>query len=200
MATDQGIALLPSTLTSILGACAKGARWREALDILQRHRPVFREAFSSSPVPGTEEEVRVPGGPVGETGGRGEDNVVCAYTLAMVACRAANRQSEGLRVIAMLGEDGGVGDEAFFRAALKCCARAGEGVTRVREREGEGEGGECGAAVADRVLEGMAARGVRCRVEGFTDVAQVRPFAWSEFGDLWERLCRRSSVRRTDVS
>ncbi|CAM9709569.1 unnamed protein product, partial [Scytosiphon promiscuus] len=130
MATEEGVALLPSTLTSILGACAKGARWREALDILSRHRPVFRQAFSSS-LPTPESGGRVPpsvaGGPAegnsaAERRARGEENVVCAYTLAMVACRAADRHSEGLQVLAMLEEDGGLGDEAFFRAALKCCA------------------------------------------------------------------------------
>lgn len=172
MATEQGVALLPSTLTSLLGACAKGARWREALDILDRHRPVLRKAISSSsPTPDSDGRV---GGSVGERReGRGEENVVCAYTLAMVACRAANRHSEGLQVLAMLEEDGGVGDEAFFRAALKCCAKAGG--AGARRREGDETGGEGGGAVADRVLEGMAAQGVRCGVEGFTDVAQVRP-------------------------
>lgn len=65
--------------------------------------------------------------------------------------------------MAMLEEDGGGrGDVALFRVALKCCARAGDL-----------EGGLDGAAVADRVLEGMSAQGFVCGVEGLTDVAQV---------------------------
>lgn len=106
-----------------------------------------------------------------------------AYTLAMVACRSAGRHAEGLEVLSMLEEDGGGSrreDESFFRVALKCCAKApaaGSG----RRRRGEGGGGEGsdgggGAAVADEVLEGMSAQGIPCRVEGFTDVAQVRVF------------------------
>lgn len=74
----------------------------------------------------------------------------------------------------MLEEDGGGrGDVALFRVALKCCARAGAL-----------EGGLDGAAVADRVLEGMSAQGFVCGVEGFTDVAQVRlrPGGWRRGG------------------
>lgn len=157
VAAEQGIALAPSTLTSILGACTKQARWREALELLEGTRPVLQQAFSSPLSTGA--------GVVAGAERTGDGNVLAAYTLAMVACRRSGRHAEGLRVLEMLEEDGGLGDEAFFRAALKCCAKAG----------GVGERGECGgAAVADKVLEGMSAQGIRCGVKGFTDIAQVR--------------------------
>ncbi|CAM9411901.1 unnamed protein product [Ectocarpus sp. 6 AP-2014] len=180
VAAEQGIALAPTTLTSILGACAKQARWREALGLLQGTRPVLQQGFSSLPL-------STGAGVVAGTGRRGEGNVVAAYTLAMVACRRSGRHSEGLRVLEMLEEDGGVGDEAFFRVALKCCAKAG----------GVGERGECsGAAVADRVLEGMSAQGIRCGVEGFTDIAQAYGLAgrWEDALALLPRAAALAAV------
>lgn len=41
MAAADGVVLSPSTLTSIIGACAKGGRWEEALDVLQTARPLL---------------------------------------------------------------------------------------------------------------------------------------------------------------
>lgn len=190
MAADEGVSLSPSTLTGVLGACAKRSRWREALDLLQQARPVLRRSLSSSSsLPsgkcerekskskgsGEEEEEKDEDGrggagderPLARKKKRLEGSVVAAYTLAMVACRGAGRHTEGLRVLSMLEEDGGSGDEAFFRVALKCCAKA------EAEGGGVGEGNGSGATVADRVLGDMSAQGIQCRVEGFTDVAQV---------------------------
>ncbi|CAM9447310.1 unnamed protein product, partial [Ectocarpus sp. 13 AM-2016] len=180
VAAEQGIALAPSTLTSILGACAKQARWREALGLLQGARPVLQQAFSSLPL-------STSAGVVAGDERRGEGNVVAAYTLAMVACRRSGRHAEGLRVLEMLEEDGGVGDEAFFRVALKCCAKA----------RGFGDRDECsGAAVADRVLEGMSAQGIRCGVEGFTDIAQAYGLAgrWEDALALLPRAAAFAAV------
>lgn len=42
MAAGDGVILSPSILTSIIGACAKGGRWEEALDVLQTARPLLR--------------------------------------------------------------------------------------------------------------------------------------------------------------
>lgn len=167
MAAEAGVPLSPSAVTSVLVACAKRSRWREALDLLQDARPVLRQAFSS-PLPSR----KAAGAPrVAEEGGggaKGKGSVVAAYTLAMAACRRADRHADGLQVLSMLEEDGGQGDEQFFRVALKCCAKAAGGVGD------ESRGGGCsGAAAADRVLGDMSALGIRCRVEGFTDVAQV---------------------------
>lgn len=235
MAEEEGAVLSPSTLTSVLGACAKGARWEEALNLLRKARPVLREAFLLSDRDGDrdgdwdEEQlqnrspnpVTAAGGADGEKGavgtgkgaesppqesreggeGKGterrrirgegagrrrEEDVVSAYTLAMVACRSAGRHAEGLEVLSMLEEDGGGRrreDESFFRVALKCCAKAPAtgGGRRSRAGEGEGwegsDGGGGGATAADGVLESMSAQGIPCRVEGFTDVAQVGVFS-----------------------
>lgn len=170
MAAEAGVTLSPSTLTSVLVACAKRSRWREALDVLRKARPVLRQAFSSLP-PEDKEEAEGAGERAEKGGGKRTGGVVAAYTLAMVACRRADRHADGLQVLSMLQEDGGRGDEEFFRVVLKCCAKA-----QGRRADGGGEGGDgssSGAAVADRVLGDMSAQGIRCRVEGFTDVAQV---------------------------
>lgn len=163
MAAEAGVPLSPSALTSVLVACAKRSRWREALDLLQDARPTLRRVLSSSGAAGAGRDA--------EEGGRkkGEGSVVAAYTLAMAACRRAGRHAAGLEVLSMLEEDGGRGDEEFFRVALKCCAKAVAGGGDARS-SGNGGGG---AAAADRVLGDMSAQGIRCRVEGFTDVAQV---------------------------
>lgn len=215
MAEADGVILSPSTLTSVLGACAKGARWEEALALLRAARPVLREAFLLSDEGADRDEERdgkrsperaaagvtgegtglsrrqreEDGGRQGRGGMRREENVVSAYTLAMVACRSAGRHAEGLEVLSLLEEDGGGRrreDESFFRVALKCCAKAPATAAGGRRggggkgggREGgdgvsSGGGGGGGAAVADGVLEGMSALGIPCLVEGFTDVAQV---------------------------
>ncbi|CAN0402837.1 unnamed protein product, partial [Ectocarpus fasciculatus] len=94
VAAEQGIALAPSTLTSILGACAKQARWREALGLLQDTRSVLQQAFSSPLLTGA-------GLVAGAAERRGQGNAVAAYTLAMVACRGGGRHAEGLRVLEM---------------------------------------------------------------------------------------------------
>lgn len=206
MASEDGTALSPSTLTSVLGACAKGSRWREALELLRRSRSVLRQALSppsssSSFSENNKEEglgseaavARAVAAGAGEGDGergivsktattrgmrvkrRREDNVVSVYTLAMVACRGAGRHAEGLGVLSMLREDGGYGDEAFFRVALKCCAKAGvvDGGGGGDGKEGGRESSSSGAAVADIVLRDMSAQGIRCRVEEFTDIVQV---------------------------
>lgn len=168
MASEAGIPLSPSALTSVLVACAKRSRWREALDLLQDARPALRQAFSPSLPPPPDGATRR--AQEGEGKGKGKGSVVAAYTLAMAACRRADRHADGLQVLSMLEEDGGQGDEEFFRVALKCCAKAvrGSGIG-----DGSRSSGSGGAAAADRVLGDMFAQGIRCRVEGFTDVAQV---------------------------
>lgn len=202
MAAAEGVRLSPSTLTSVLGACAKKARWAEALDVLREARPVLRQQnaiFRPDPQgPDTVPEkvpVRVPPSAayaaeghapsVASNGAAGKaaagdgskrkvDHVVPAYTLAMVACREADRSLDGLRVLRVADEDGVRGDEAFFRVGLRCCAKVG-----VIDEEGAGAAGlgrwagPDGAAVGDMILEEMATLGLPCGVEGFSDLAQV---------------------------
>lgn len=54
MAAADGVVLSPSTLTSVIGACAKGKRWREALDVLQTARPLLRRSQAVRPSAGTD--------------------------------------------------------------------------------------------------------------------------------------------------
>lgn len=177
-AAEEGVPVSPSTFTSVLGACAKGARWREALEMLDRARPTLRERLTQKDRP------------VGEEGD-GVD-AIPAYTLAMAACRASGRYAEGLEVFWSMEEDGGVGcgDKAFFRAALACSARASSvleernpdsdlerfasGHVGVGGRERRLQGRASGAAVAERVLELVSLQGCLLGVEGFADAARVR--------------------------
>ncbi|CAN0143868.1 unnamed protein product, partial [Hapterophycus canaliculatus] len=59
-----------------------------------------------------------------------------------------------------------------------------------------GGGSGSGAAVADRVLEGMAAQGFRCGVEGFTDVAQAYGLAgrWEDALALLPRAAEAAAA------
>lgn len=169
-AAEEGVPVLPSTFKSVLGACAKRARWREALKILDRARPILRERLAQKNRPGGEE-------------GDGVD-AIPAYTLAIAACRASGRYAEGLKVFWSMEEDGGggCGDKEFFRAALACSARVS---SILKERNTDsvhvGMGGQgrrlqeraSGAAVADRVLELVSLRKCFLGVEGFTDAARV---------------------------
>eukprot|EP00903_Cladosiphon_okamuranus_P012196 g11439.t1 len=192
MAAEAGTPLSPSTLTSVLLACAKRSRWREALDLLQDARPALRQALSPPPPPPDGATGRAP-----EVGGKGKGSVVAAYTLAMSACRRADRHADGLQVLSMLEEDGGQGDEEFFRVALKCCAKA---VGRSGSEDGSGSSGSSGAAAADRVLEDMYAQGIRCRVEGFTDVAQAYGLAgrWEDALSLLPRAAAVADLEEGD--
>lgn len=169
-AAEEGVPVSPSTFTSVLGACAKGARWREALNMLDLARPILRERLTQNDRP------------VGE-GGDGVD-AIPVYTLAMAACRASGQYAEGLKVFWSMEEDGGGGccDKEFFRAALACSARVSS-VLKERNTDsghvgvgGRGrrlQGRASGAAVVDRVLELVSSQGCLLGVEGFTDAARV---------------------------
>lgn len=191
MAAEDNIVISPKTLTSILGAYAKGARWEEALRILGEGRPSLQEAFVS--------QQAFDGGVMGAKERKEWDDLVPAYTLAMVACRAADRHDEGLQILSMVEEDGGRADEELLRLALKCCAKTSPVAAPVlrpvlnnfgAERRGGGSSGggdeACemeedgaiatvdGATIADCVLKEMSFQGITCSVECLTDVAQVR--------------------------
>lgn len=194
MAAAEGTKLSPRTLTSIVGGCAKGSRWKEALAILQWGRPAFREALHLPDHPAVT--------PEGEHGGQSPDpstdssrgdrepiNIVPAYTLAMVACRGADRYTEGLGVLTMVEEDGVRRDEAFFRVALKCCAKVKAARTTAAAVGGVRQGGEgggewigigtrSGADIADEILDGMSAQGIAVGVQALTDVVQVMIDGW----------------------
>lgn len=48
MAAADGVPLSPNTFTSVLGACAKKARWVEALEVLEEARPTLRRQNARS--------------------------------------------------------------------------------------------------------------------------------------------------------
>ena len=161
----------PSTVTSVLGACARAGRWEEALEVLDRARPDLREAISRETS-------------LADGGARRAGDAIPAYTLAMAACRVAGRPTEGLEVFWIMEEDGGRGDRPFFLATLACCASCAAFEAEDSTRRADGSGGEqgrgspwgrtCGATVADRVLKLASAQGHSLGMEGLTDAARVR--------------------------